>query len=99
MSPRLSFALALFHAFGHQMACQVVYSPRWKQGFGLTNGEGNERVWALSTDTIGAERVMGVSRYFDYARVLGYEVHLATPPEIAFVEEDGEHRMPETQAL
>ena len=64
LSPRMSFALALFHAFGHQMACQVVYNPRWRKGFGFSNGEGNERVWSLCTDTIAPERVMGVRSGF-----------------------------------
>ena len=61
MSDRCSFAVALFHAFGHRIQCQVVYNPRYRTGFGLTNGEGNERVWSLSRDLIASERVMGVS--------------------------------------
>lgn len=61
LTGRLSLALALFHAYGHQFPCQVYYNPRKRSGFGLSNGEGNERVWSLCTDTIGAERVMGVS--------------------------------------
>lgn len=42
-SPRLSFAISVFHAFGHQWPCQVVYHPRKRSGFGLTDGEGCER--------------------------------------------------------
>jgi hypothetical protein len=61
LSGRCSFALALFHAFGHRMQCQVVYNPRYRTGFGLINGEGNERVWSLCRDLIGSERIMGVS--------------------------------------
>ncbi|KAI5991683.1 hypothetical protein F5J12DRAFT_907475 [Pisolithus orientalis] len=35
-----SFAISVFHAFGHQWACQLIYHP-WKQeGFGLSDGEG-----------------------------------------------------------
>ncbi|KAI6145454.1 hypothetical protein BKA82DRAFT_129395 [Pisolithus tinctorius] len=27
--PRISFAISVFHAFGHQWACQLIYHP-WK---------------------------------------------------------------------
>ena len=40
---RLSFALAVFHAYGHQWPCQVVYHPRKCKGFGLSDGEGCEQ--------------------------------------------------------
>jgi hypothetical protein len=62
ISQRCSFAVSLFHAFGHRIQCQVVYNPRYRTGFGLANGEGNERIWSLCRDLIGPERVMGVSR-------------------------------------
>lgn len=39
----------------------MVFHPRKRLGFGWTNGEGNERIWALSADTISNERIMGVS--------------------------------------
>lgn len=61
MSHKLSFAVALFHAFGHRIQCQVVYNPRYRTGFGLANGEGNERIWSLCRDLIPSQRVMGVS--------------------------------------
>ncbi|KAJ6553776.1 hypothetical protein DFH09DRAFT_924709, partial [Mycena vulgaris] len=40
---RLAFAVAVFHAFGHEWSCQVIYHPRKREGFGFTNGEGCER--------------------------------------------------------
>ncbi|KZV81542.1 hypothetical protein EXIGLDRAFT_583271, partial [Exidia glandulosa HHB12029] len=36
---RLDFAVSVFHAYGHQWACQLVYHPRKRDGFGLTDGE------------------------------------------------------------
>ncbi|KAF8835927.1 hypothetical protein BDN67DRAFT_992290 [Paxillus ammoniavirescens] len=36
------FAISVFHAYGHQWPCQVVYHPRKWQGFGLSDGEGCE---------------------------------------------------------
>ncbi|KAJ7805103.1 hypothetical protein B0H14DRAFT_3485385, partial [Mycena olivaceomarginata] len=38
-------AVSVFHAFGHEWACQLLYHPRKRVGFGFTNGEGAERIW------------------------------------------------------
>ncbi|KZO94975.1 hypothetical protein CALVIDRAFT_483330, partial [Calocera viscosa TUFC12733] len=43
---RVTFACSVLHAYGHEWACQVVYNPRRRAGFGLTDGEGSERVWS-----------------------------------------------------
>ncbi|KAG0698489.1 hypothetical protein DFH29DRAFT_983874 [Suillus ampliporus] len=32
---RIVFAVAVFHAYGHQWPCQIVYHPRKREGFGL----------------------------------------------------------------
>ncbi|KAJ6457865.1 hypothetical protein DFH09DRAFT_1255416 [Mycena vulgaris] len=42
---RLVFAVAVFHVFGHDWPCQLIYHPRKRLGFGFTNGEGCERFW------------------------------------------------------
>lgn len=39
-------AVGVFHAYAHSMACQVNYNPRFLKGFGLTDGEGLERLWS-----------------------------------------------------
>ncbi|KZV84031.1 hypothetical protein EXIGLDRAFT_563764, partial [Exidia glandulosa HHB12029] len=36
---RLDFAVSVFHAYGHQWACQLVFHPRKRIGFGLSDGE------------------------------------------------------------
>ncbi|KAI6111406.1 hypothetical protein F5141DRAFT_1188457 [Pisolithus sp. B1] len=42
---RLKFGISVFHAYGHQWPCQIVYHP-WKcVGFGLSDGEGCEWLW------------------------------------------------------
>ncbi|KAJ7496475.1 hypothetical protein FB451DRAFT_1162624 [Mycena latifolia] len=38
---RLIFAVAVFHVFGHEWGCQIIYHPRKQVGFGFTNGEGS----------------------------------------------------------
>lgn len=56
---RLLFAISVFHAYGHQWACQVWYHPRKQRVWGLTDGEGNERLWALLTHLVRILRVTG----------------------------------------
>ncbi|KAJ3740891.1 hypothetical protein DFH05DRAFT_1462768 [Lentinula detonsa] len=50
--PRLGFAISVFHAFGHGWACQCVYHPRKRLGFGLADGEGCECFWHLLSGLI-----------------------------------------------
>jgi hypothetical protein len=41
------WAVSVFHAYAHQWACQLCYHPRKHASFGLSNGEGCERLWSL----------------------------------------------------
>jgi len=36
----------------------MAYSPSYVNGFGLSDGEGNERLWSSLSNTIGKERSM-----------------------------------------
>jgi hypothetical protein len=58
---RIVFGISVFHAYGHQWACQVIYHPRKCPGFGLTDGEGCERFWSSIKILIPTLRVSGVS--------------------------------------
>ncbi|KAI6011933.1 hypothetical protein BKA83DRAFT_117630 [Pisolithus microcarpus] len=61
--PQISFAISVFHAFGHQWPCQLVYHP-WKQeGFGLSDGEGCEHFWSSIKALIPSLQVSGVCVY------------------------------------
>lgn len=60
---RITFAISVFHAYGHQWACQVIYHPRKCVGFGLTDGEGCERFWSAIKKLIPMLRVSGVRGY------------------------------------
>lgn len=64
--PRMSFAISVFHAFGHGWACQCIYHPRKCIGFGLSDGEGCERFWHSISKLIAYLRVCGVSWAFYY---------------------------------
>ncbi|KAG6807735.1 hypothetical protein H0H92_006576 [Tricholoma furcatifolium] len=63
---RITFGISVFHAFGHQWACQIIYHPRKCEGFGLTDGEGCERFWH------------SISKLIPYLRVCGYHQRLYT---------------------
>ncbi|KAF8130556.1 hypothetical protein EV363DRAFT_1399064 [Boletus edulis] len=43
---RVQFGISVFHAFAHNWGCQLVYHPRKCKGFGLSDGEGCERLWS-----------------------------------------------------
>ncbi|KAJ3730226.1 hypothetical protein C8R42DRAFT_569213 [Lentinula raphanica] len=64
--PRMSFAISVFHAFGHGWGCQCVYHPRKCTGFGLSDGEGCERFWH------------SISKLIAYLRVCGHFIRLYT---------------------
>ncbi|KIJ48098.1 hypothetical protein M422DRAFT_248268 [Sphaerobolus stellatus SS14] len=59
---RLSFAVSVFHAFGHELPCQLCYHPRKVCGYGLTDGEGCERFWSSLKRLIPSLRVSGRHR-------------------------------------
>jgi len=51
--PRIIFGISVFHAFGHQWPCQIVYHPRKCRGC--------ERFWSAIRKLIPSLRVSGVS--------------------------------------
>jgi len=59
---RIIFGISVFHAYGHQWPCQIIYHPRKCEGFGLTDGEGCERFWSSIQSLIPSCRV---STYFN----------------------------------
>jgi len=56
---RIVFAISVFHAYGHQWPCQIVYHPRKCPGFGLSDGESCERFWSSIKLLIPSLRVSG----------------------------------------
>lgn len=57
---RITFGISVFHAYGHQWPCQLIYHPRKCMGFGLSDGEGCERFWSFLKLLIPSLRVSGV---------------------------------------
>ncbi|KZT50342.1 hypothetical protein CALCODRAFT_444761 [Calocera cornea HHB12733] len=69
--PRFIMGCSVLHAYGHEWACQVAYNPRRRDGFGLSDGEGSERVWSRTRREIPilrradkSRRVMALDRKF-----------------------------------
>lgn len=58
--PRIVFGISIFHAFGHQLVCQIVYHPRKCVGSGLSDGEGSEHFWSAIKPLILSLQVSGV---------------------------------------
>ncbi|KAJ7738190.1 hypothetical protein B0H16DRAFT_1730084 [Mycena metata] len=56
---RLAFVVSVFHAFGHEWACQLLYHPRKHIGFRFTNGEGCEHFWHSISHLIAHLRICG----------------------------------------
>ncbi|GBE84392.1 hypothetical protein SCP_0603710 [Sparassis crispa] len=67
----ITFAILIFHAYGHQWPCQLIYHPRKGIGFGLTDGEGCERFWSAIRKLIPSLRV---SRYHQHLFILDTQV-------------------------
>ncbi|KAJ3968612.1 hypothetical protein EV361DRAFT_972720 [Lentinula raphanica] len=63
---RITFAISVFHAYGHGWACQCVYHPRKCEQFGLSDGEGCERFWH------------SISKLIAYLHVCGHHLRLYT---------------------
>ena len=61
---RMHFAVSIFHAYGHQWACQLLYHPQKRHHFGLTDGEGCEHFWSSIKHLIPMLRVSSVSSLF-----------------------------------
>ncbi|KAF6759812.1 hypothetical protein DFP72DRAFT_1166659 [Ephemerocybe angulata] len=78
ISRRLSFSTSAMHAFAHEMACQIINNPRFREGLGLSDGEGTERLWSRLTGLIGILRmVLRNKRIFlldRHLKSLGFEM-------------------------
>ncbi|KAK0539833.1 hypothetical protein OC842_000784 [Tilletia horrida] len=55
---KVTWVVPVFHVYGHVYSCQVRFNPRNTPGFGMTDGEGMERVWASMASLITSTRGM-----------------------------------------
>lgn len=52
----LMFGTSVFHAFVHQWSCQLQYNPRLNMNWGLSDGEGMERIWSRLSSLVSSLR-------------------------------------------
>ncbi|KAJ7802452.1 hypothetical protein B0H13DRAFT_2244742 [Mycena leptocephala] len=69
---RIAFAVSVFHAFGHEWACQLLYHPHKRTGFGYSNGEGCEHFWNSIRHLIAHLRISG---YHNRLYTLDAQIH------------------------
>lgn len=55
-------SLNVFHNYAHDLGCQIGYGPRRTLGFGLSDGEGNERDWSSKRHLVAAGRCSSTPR-------------------------------------
>lgn len=55
-----AFCIPAFHAYGHQASCQAEYGPRNISGFGLSEMEGGERLWANLRELVAQTKNVGL---------------------------------------
>ncbi|KAH9808074.1 hypothetical protein DFH28DRAFT_911363 [Melampsora americana] len=53
---RLKMATSVFHAYAHDWGCQLDYNPRLNKGWGLSDGEGSERIWQSIMSLVSGNR-------------------------------------------
>ena len=70
---RMEYGVSVFHAPGHEWACQIVYHPRKRKGFGRSDGEGCERFWWKLSPLIPNLRVSG---YYIRLYTLDRQMHV-----------------------
>lgn len=52
----LMFGTGAWHSYAHQRSCQLMYNPRLNPDWGISDGEGMERIWSALRDLIAPLR-------------------------------------------
>lgn len=45
-----------WHSYAHERSCQILYNPRLNDDWGMSDGEGLERIWSAFTDLVASLR-------------------------------------------
>ncbi|PLW28303.1 hypothetical protein PCANC_26540 [Puccinia coronata f. sp. avenae] len=53
---RIKFGTSIVHAYVHDWLCQLKYNPRFNTGWGLSDGEGLERMWSYLSPLVSPLR-------------------------------------------
>jgi len=68
---RMVFMINAFHAYAHEMKCQVQFGPKYTEGGGETDGEGPERHWSTLAPLVSAGRVSSAPRRRQAIHIVG----------------------------
>ena len=60
---KVQVCLNAFHAYSYELKCQLLWSPIYTKGLGLTDGEGNERDWLSKDHLVAAGCISTVSHW------------------------------------
>jgi hypothetical protein len=61
----MTFGLGRWHAYGHKSACHSIWSMLYQPGFGLSDGEDMERLWAVLNAHAGRTSMMNMGNRND----------------------------------
>lgn len=53
---QLKFGTLVFHAYAHNWLCQLEFHPLFNKGWGLSDGEGLERLWSYLSPLVSPLR-------------------------------------------
>ncbi|KAI7938829.1 hypothetical protein MJO28_014408 [Puccinia striiformis f. sp. tritici] len=53
---QITFGTSVFHAYAHNWLCQLEFHPRFNKGWGLSDGEGLERMWSYLSPLVSPLR-------------------------------------------
>ncbi|KAH9808123.1 hypothetical protein DFH28DRAFT_1088139 [Melampsora americana] len=53
---RLIIGTGAWHSYAHERSCQILYNPRLNDDWGMSDGEGLERIWSAFTDLVASLR-------------------------------------------
>ncbi|KAI0925143.1 hypothetical protein AcW2_005825 [Taiwanofungus camphoratus] len=86
------------HAYGHVWSCQLVYNPQIREGLGLSDGEGVERLWSKLRVIIGPSRTsvrgwrgwlidrqvhaIGKEMHLDLGNFIAHKLRLGINPQV-----------------
>ncbi|KAH9812315.1 hypothetical protein DFH28DRAFT_1223442 [Melampsora americana] len=54
---KMTFGTSVFHAYVHEWACQIRFNPRFNKYWGLSDGEGLERLWSFLSALVSVLRI------------------------------------------
>ncbi|KAH9884219.1 hypothetical protein C8Q73DRAFT_644132 [Cubamyces lactineus] len=74
--PRTEGAIGLWHSLAHQILCRIFKSPEFMPGSGRYEGEGMERLWAITNDVSARTKEMTSGHRHDVLNDVYSDLHV-----------------------